>query len=385
MYTTKSLAALVLAAGSLAVGGVSWAQPGGGREDQPISAATDKQPETPKVRLVKPEAASTDAELRSALAMLTGSFKAAPAGDQPALRLNTSLITVEGWDNALYFELTRDDAPAVPFRSGVMHLYRRQGGLVLRQCAFEGARTSATFGHMLAGLWAAPETLPVLKPEQLIAIVDLPVRKTESGFAAGTAAAAPTMISGATEFTSALTMTAGGLSIADRGFDATGKQVWGPAPDAATAFSRVEPAAKVEIRDNGLVLIDLVPARDPGRLAGDGSEAVLHYTGWTLEGFEFDSSRRPGREPLKLTLPGQLIAGWNLGIPGVGKGTVRKLVIPGVLGYGERGNPRARIGPNATLVFEVECVWLQLAGEAPADRADPSEVAPKDARKPEGK
>lgn len=95
---------------------------------------------------------------------------------------------------------------------------------------------------------------------------------------------------------------------------------------------------------------------------GDGepcppnATVTIHYTGWTLDGNTFDSSRRRG-EPTTFPL-GNLIKGWQEGIPGMKPGAVRRLTIPPEWAYGERGSP-PNIPPNATLVFEVKLLGWQ--------------------------
>lgn len=88
-----------------------------------------------------------------------------------------------------------------------------------------------------------------------------------------------------------------------------------------------------------------------GKEAKEGTTVQVHYTGWLTDGKKFDASKDHG-QPFELTLPGQVIAGWNEGIPGMKEGGTRKLVIPAALGYGEQG--QGEIPPGATLVFEVE-------------------------------
>ena len=88
-----------------------------------------------------------------------------------------------------------------------------------------------------------------------------------------------------------------------------------------------------------------------GKEAKDGTSVSVHYTGYLTDGTKFDSSVDRGT-PFELSLPGQVIAGWNEGIPGMKVGGKRKLVIPAALGYGESG--QGPIPPGATLVFEVE-------------------------------
>ncbi len=92
---------------------------------------------------------------------------------------------------------------------------------------------------------------------------------------------------------------------------------------------------------------------------GDGAEAKagqtvsVHYTGTLTNGTKFDSSHDRG-QPFKFPLGGgRVIKGWDQGVAGMKIGGLRKLTIPPHLGYGERGAGGV-IGPNATLVFEVE-------------------------------
>src|SRR5262245_21853096 len=82
----------------------------------------------------------------------------------------------------------------------------------------------------------------------------------------------------------------------------------------------------------------------------------VHYTGWLLDGTKFDSSRDRGA-PASFPLNG-VIRGWAEGLQLMTPGARCKLVIPGDLGYGERGEPRAKIPPNATLVFDVELLKI---------------------------
>ena len=89
----------------------------------------------------------------------------------------------------------------------------------------------------------------------------------------------------------------------------------------------------------------------PERECPPGANVSIHYTGWGLDGSSFDGSR-PRKTPNDFPL-GNLVKGWQLGIPGMKPGGVRRLLIPGPLAYGDRGSP-PKIGPNATLIFEIK-------------------------------
>jgi len=96
-----------------------------------------------------------------------------------------------------------------------------------------------------------------------------------------------------------------------------------------------------------------------GAEAVNGSRVVVDYYGWLYstattdnKGSLFDTSLQAGRTPFQYVVgSGQVIAGWEQGIPGMKIGGIRRLIIPPALAYGSTGS--GSIPPNATLVFEV--------------------------------
>lgn len=85
------------------------------------------------------------------------------------------------------------------------------------------------------------------------------------------------------------------------------------------------------------------------------SRVKVHYHGTLPNGTVFDSSRQRG-EPATFGL-NQVIAGWREGIPLMREGAVYRFVIPPNLAYGAAGSP-PKIGPNQTLIFEVELLQV---------------------------
>lgn len=84
-----------------------------------------------------------------------------------------------------------------------------------------------------------------------------------------------------------------------------------------------------------------------------GQTIKVHYEGTLINGQKFDSSF-DRNDPIEFAIGvGQVIQGWDLGIPIIGKGGKGTLYIPSHLGYGERGAGRD-IPPHATLIFRVE-------------------------------
>jgi FKBP-type peptidyl-prolyl cis-trans isomerase len=85
-------------------------------------------------------------------------------------------------------------------------------------------------------------------------------------------------------------------------------------------------------------------------------KVTVHYRGTLIDGTEFDSSYSRG-QPVTFPLA-NVIAGWTEGLQLMKVGGKSKLFIPPELGYGERGAGN-RIGPNETLVFEVELLEIE--------------------------
>ena len=77
-----------------------------------------------------------------------------------------------------------------------------------------------------------------------------------------------------------------------------------------------------------------------------------HYKGSLLDGKAFDSSYDRG-QPATFVLT-QVVPGWQEGIALMPVGSKYRFWLPANLGYGEKGTPGGPIGPNATLVFEVD-------------------------------
>lgn len=93
---------------------------------------------------------------------------------------------------------------------------------------------------------------------------------------------------------------------------------------------------------------------EPGSGATPSAEdsVRVHYEGSLLDGTVFDSSMQRG-QPVTFQLSG-VIPGWTEGVQLMQEGARYRFWIPGELAYGQNPPPNSPIGPNQTLVFEVE-------------------------------
>jgi FKBP-type peptidyl-prolyl cis-trans isomerase len=82
---------------------------------------------------------------------------------------------------------------------------------------------------------------------------------------------------------------------------------------------------------------------------------TVNYRGTLIDGTEFDSSYKRN-EPVSFPLD-KVIPGWTEGLQLLPVGTKAQLVIPAALAYGENAPPS--IGPNATLIFDVELLEIK--------------------------
>ncbi len=121
--------------------------------------------------------------------------------------------------------------------------------------------------------------------------------------------------------------------------------------------------------------------------AGDGPKptasdsVVCNYKGTLINGTEFDSSYKRG-QPATFGV-GQVIKGWTEALQLMPVGSKWQLFIPSSLAYGERGEPRGGIEPNATLIFEVELLSIQEKTKDAKSKDDKSKELKSD--KPEEK
>ena len=120
--------------------------------------------------------------------------------------------------------------------------------------------------------------------------------------------------------------------------------------DSPTAPSSYAPFSQTDLRVG------------TGASAAIGNTVTVTYTGWLYDsskpdqkGLQFDSS---GTTPITFSLgAGQVINGWEQGVPGMNAGGLRRLVVPPSLAYGASRN--SIIPPYATLVFEIELLEVQ--------------------------
>jgi len=98
-----------------------------------------------------------------------------------------------------------------------------------------------------------------------------------------------------------------------------------------------------------------VIAEGTGAKPSASNKVTCHYHGTLIDGTVFDSSVKRG-QPATFPL-NMVIKGWTEGLQLMPKGSKWRFFIPPHLGYGER-QVSAQIGPNSTLIFEVELIEI---------------------------
>lgn len=107
---------------------------------------------------------------------------------------------------------------------------------------------------------------------------------------------------------------------------------------------------------SGLQYMVLRQGNGPRPRATD--QVSVNYHGTLLNGTVFDSSYERGGQPVEFGL-NQVIAGWTEGLTLMPVGAKYRFWIPGDLAYGNKGTPDGTIGPNSTLVFDVELLAIK--------------------------
>jgi FKBP-type peptidyl-prolyl cis-trans isomerase FklB len=114
----------------------------------------------------------------------------------------------------------------------------------------------------------------------------------------------------------------------------------------------------VKVLPSGLQYKVLKEGTGPQPKAGDTVSTL--YKGTFINGKEFDSTANRGNQPFKFIVgQGQVIKGWDEAVQLMKVGSKWQIFVPSDLAYGENG--RGSIGPNETLIFEMEVTDVQPA------------------------
>ncbi|KAJ2453864.1 Fork head 1 [Coemansia sp. RSA 2336] len=105
------------------------------------------------------------------------------------------------------------------------------------------------------------------------------------------------------------------------------------------------------------VTVENIKAGDNTNFPKPGDTVTMHYTGMLENGTTFDSSYKRNKPFVCKIGVGQLIRGWDEGVPQMSKGQQAKLTITPDYGYGQNGVP-GLIPPNSKLIFEVELLAI---------------------------
>ena len=135
--------------------------------------------------------------------------------------------------------------------------------------------------------------------------------------------------------------------------------------DAFLAENKTKPG--VVALPSGLQYKVLKEGNGPKPTPGD--KVTCNYSGTLIEGKEFDSSYKRG-QPVTFSV-GEVIKGWNEALQLMPVGSKWQLVVPPDLAYGDHGAGQD-IGPNSTLIFEVEL--LSIAPKTDAKTAPKPET-----------
>ena len=127
--------------------------------------------------------------------------------------------------------------------------------------------------------------------------------------------------------------------------------------EKGAAFLKAKAAEKgVMTTDSGL-LYEVVEQGDGPKPASATTTVVVHYTGTLIDGTKLDSSVDRG-QPATFGL-NQVIKGWTEGLQLMNQGSKYRFYIPPELAYGSDARPGSPIGPNSTLIFDVELIEVK--------------------------
>ncbi|MFC1758338.1 FKBP-type peptidyl-prolyl cis-trans isomerase [Planctomycetota bacterium] len=127
---------------------------------------------------------------------------------------------------------------------------------------------------------------------------------------------------------------------------------------AADFIAKYKKIKGVRTLPNGIYFKVLTPGKGASP-SSDSDVVKVHYQGRLVDGTEFDSSykrQEPATFPLNRVIPG-----WTAAVQKMKVGGKWQVVIPPELAYGPGGSP-PKIGPDATLVFDIELLDIVSGG-----------------------
>lgn len=370
--TSRKLWSAVL--GSLAMGASVCAQAPAGQPENMVTKPAERTGPKPLIEMGPVRDLSfkipekvwpviADAEVAELVKMVAGSYRheARPAGEGafgtsagiPEIHLHAARVDITGLDNAIYFEINLGDRPGRPFRQGILHFYKGATGLRLRVFDFLGPRS---LPGLLVGLWLQPDFFPPFAITDLAPAADMPLAKTGDRFAGATDRRYPTTKAGAWDVESTFSFAPGEIRLGDKGFDAAGQSMWDTLTSGGLVFKSFSSPSKATRMPGELLVLDMIPPVAGEPVAKDGTTVALHFVGWLRDGMVFGNSRgeSPDAQPIGISVPARFISGMAMGLPGVTKGSLRRLVIPPGLAWADRGDERYNVPPNAWVTFELE-------------------------------
>ena len=105
--------------------------------------------------------------------------------------------------------------------------------------------------------------------------------------------------------------------------------------------------------DRGIYYKVVAEGKNDGKHPTRRSIVTAHYTGWTINGKKFDSSR--GGAPIAFRLS-DLIEGWIVAMQRMCVGDKWEVYLPAEMGYGKYSQPG--IPGGSTLIFEIELLGI---------------------------